>query len=83
MSVAPEGREGVFTAMASAPLFLGKFVTGVLLRVLVSSCCSAAFLTIKVVDRLPVDLHTITALALLLLLLLLHKVCVSACNTIN
>ena len=28
MSVAPEGREGVFTAMASAPLFLGKFVTG-------------------------------------------------------
>lgn len=36
MSVAPEGREGVFTAMASAPLFLGKFVTGILLRVLVS-----------------------------------------------
>lgn len=30
MSVAPEGREGVFTAMASAPLFLGKFVTGML-----------------------------------------------------
>ena len=30
MSVAPEGREGVFTAMASAPLFLGKFVTGTL-----------------------------------------------------
>lgn len=29
MSVAPEGREGVFTAMASAPLFLGKFITGV------------------------------------------------------
>ena len=29
MSVAPEGREGVFTAMASAPLFLGKFVTGI------------------------------------------------------
>lgn len=28
MSVAPEGREGIFTAMASAPLFLGKFVTG-------------------------------------------------------
>ena len=32
MSVAPEGREGVFTAMASAPLFLGKFVTGAWLK---------------------------------------------------
>ena len=39
MSVAPEGREGVFTAMASAPLFLGKFVTGVYPDHL--SCCFA------------------------------------------
>ena len=43
MSVAPEGREGVFTAMASAPLFLGKFVTGTLLMVLESRLPDSCF----------------------------------------
>ena len=41
MSVAPEGREGVFTAMASAPLFLGKFVTGAHSAVFALSVSSA------------------------------------------
>lgn len=39
MSVAPEGREGVFTAMASAPLFLGKFVTGTASGYLLGKFC--------------------------------------------
>lgn len=39
MSVAPEGREGVFTAMASAPLFLGKFVTGTASGYLLGQFC--------------------------------------------
>ena len=43
MSVAPEGREGVFTAMASAPLFLGKFVTGAHSATLAWSVSSAAY----------------------------------------
>ena len=29
MSLAPEGREGLFTALASAPLFAAKLPTGV------------------------------------------------------
>ena len=41
MSIAPEGREGVFTAMASAPLFLGKFVTGIHSAILALSVSSA------------------------------------------
>ncbi len=32
MSLAPEGREGIFTALASAPLFAAKLPTGALLH---------------------------------------------------
>ncbi|KAL3153143.1 hypothetical protein ABBQ38_012160 [Trebouxia sp. C0009 RCD-2024] len=39
MSVAPEGREGVFPAMASASLFLGKFVTGTASGYLLGKFC--------------------------------------------
>lgn len=80
MSVAPEGREGVFTAMASAPLFLGKFVTGILLRVLFSelSCYSARCLAMKVCWYASCSwyLPAPASPTILLRLLLLHQSCV-------
>ena len=39
MSVAPEGREGLFTAMVSAPLFLATMPTGVLSGYLLERYC--------------------------------------------
>ncbi|CAD7699196.1 unnamed protein product [Ostreobium quekettii] len=39
MSIAPQGKEGVFTAMAAAPLFLAKLPTGALSGKLLSEYC--------------------------------------------
>lgn len=40
MSVAPNGREGLFTALASAPLFLAKLPTGALSGALLQRFCA-------------------------------------------
>jgi hypothetical protein len=39
MDVAPEGREGIFVAIAGAPLFLAKLPTGILSGVLLEQYC--------------------------------------------
>ena len=40
MAVAPNGREGLFTALASAPLFLAKLPTGALSGALLQRFCA-------------------------------------------
>ena len=40
MAVAPNGREGLFTALASAPLFLAKLPTGALSGALLQKFCA-------------------------------------------
>ena len=42
MSLAPHGREGIFTALASAPLFAAKLPTGVHLIAALNDCRAAS-----------------------------------------